>query len=97
MPDHVHGLVLLHRPDDAAAYQPPAFGPQKQNLAAVVRGFKAAVTKWSIEQQLPFGWQSRFHDRIVRNDDELARLEWYIEQNPIRWAAEHNQPDNIFR
>ena len=36
MPDHVHGLLLLHRAEDE--YQAPAFGPQQHNLAAVVRG-----------------------------------------------------------
>ena len=97
MPDHLHGIVYLTRPPDAPAWQTPTFGPQQHNLAAVVRGFKAAVTKWAVAHGQPFVWQSRFHDRIIRTDEEEARIAEYIAQNPARWADEHARPDGLFR
>ena len=112
MPDHVHGILFIERPPDYVGGGPNQFGPQRDNLAAVVRGFKMGVTKAAREiaaidaatsvgaSASPagrFGWQSRFHDRIIRTDEELARLQWYIEQNPTRWHEERGQPDGIFR
>ena len=46
MPDHVHGILFFHKPDSEAP-QRSTFGPQRQNLASVVRGFKAGVKGWA--------------------------------------------------
>ena len=55
-------------------------------LGAVIRGLKARVTKYAHENNIPFAWQSRFHDRIVRDTDELNRIAQYIENNVAKWA-----------
>ncbi len=31
-------------------------------------------------------WQPRFHDHVIRNDDELNRIRHYIVLNPMRWG-----------
>jgi REP element-mobilizing transposase RayT len=66
---------------------PPAnhFGPQSKNLASIVRGFKSAVTVASKLIGPVFGWQTRFHDHVIREDDEFRRIAYYIEQNPANW------------
>ena len=64
------------------------FGPQSGNLPSVVRGIKSAVTKYAIEHDIPFAWQSRYHDHIVRNQLEMNRIADYIENNPIRWELD---------
>jgi len=33
-------------------------------------------------------WQSRFHDRIVRNENELNSIREYIKNNPINWETD---------
>lgn len=65
--------------------QGQGFGPQSKNLGSVIRGIKSAVTRFANENNIPFGWQSRYHDHIVRNQDEMNRIAEYIETNPIRW------------
>jgi len=30
-------------------------------------------------------WQERFHDHIIRNDDEYKRIYDYITDNPNKW------------
>ncbi|HPN45452.1 MAG TPA: hypothetical protein PLP19_18315 [bacterium] len=30
-------------------------------------------------------WQTRFHDHIIRNHDELCRIREYIKNNPVNW------------
>jgi len=69
---------------------PPAnhFGPQSKNLASIMRGFKSAVTTTARELNISFGWQTRFHDHVVRDDDEFRRIAFYIEQNPMNWEKD---------
>jgi putative transposase len=66
---------------------PPAnhFGPQSKNLASVMRGFKSAVTTAARQLNISFDWQTRFHDHVIRDDDEFRRIAYYIEQNPMSW------------
>ena len=39
-------------------------------------------------------WQKSFYDRIVRNDQELWRIQEYIRNNPIKWAEDRDNPMN---
>ena len=64
------------------------FGPQSGNLPSVVRGIKSAVTKYANEHGIPFAWQPRFHDHIIRNQMEMNRIADYIETNPLRWEID---------
>ncbi len=60
-------------------------GVQSKNLASIVRGYKSAVTKQVRIVTNSFGWQSRFHDHIIRDDDEFIRIRQYIIDNPLNW------------
>jgi putative transposase len=62
-----------------------AFQPQSKNLAAIMRGFKSAVTIQARTIDKNFGWQERYHDRIVRNREEFLRIVDYINKNVERW------------
>jgi REP element-mobilizing transposase RayT len=64
------------------------FGPQSQNLASIVRGYKIGVTKQSKTICPDFQWQSRFHDHIIRDDNEYQRINDYIETNPLNWEQD---------
>ena len=57
----------------------------KNTISAMVGSFKSAVTKLCNESKLPFGWQSRFHDHIIRDKDEFFRIKNYIITNPANW------------
>ena len=59
-----------------------------ETLGTVIRGLKARVTKFARENGIPFGWQSRYHDRIVRSQNEMNRIAEYIEQNPAKWESD---------
>lgn len=61
------------------------FGPQSKNLASIVRGFKIGVTKNARKIHANFGWQSRFHDHIIRNDKSFHNISNYIINNPKKW------------
>ena len=99
MPDHVHGLLLFDKHEPAGPPQPyeNRFGSQRENLASVLRGFKSGVSTFARTQALEFRWQPRFHDRIVRSDQELARIHHYIVTNPTRWQTEQANSEGLYR
>ena len=57
-------------------------------LGFVIRGFKSATTKFANTNHTTFAWQPRFHDRIIRSQDEMNRIAEYIENNPARWGMD---------
>ena len=57
----------------------------KNTISAMVGSFKSAVTKLCNENNLPFGWQSRFHDHIIRDKNEFCQIRNYIMNNPAKW------------
>ncbi len=106
MPNHIHCIIFikdLPNPDankfDIHKIQPGfkhTFGPQSKNLFAIIKGFKSAVTKQinAMQQEFHFQWQRRFHDHIIRDENELTRIRFYIKNNPANWHHDHNNPDS---
>jgi putative transposase len=73
-------------------------GPKlvKNNLKDIIRGFKSSAAKKLHQNGITnFHWQPRFYDRIIRNENELNRIRKYIEQNPLRWELEKDNPENL--
>ena len=74
------------------------FGPQSNNLSAILRGFKGASAK-TIRREFPkidFSWQERFYDRIIRNENELNKVRQYIVDNPLKWELDKNSSENLY-
>jgi hypothetical protein len=67
------------------AYRPP------RSLSSFIAGFKSSATKKinelrnSLRQPV---WQDRFHDDIIRNENEYRRIYQYIEDNPKNWMKD---------
>ena len=56
-------------------------------LSHIISRFKTIVTKYAHENGIPFAWQTRFYDRIVRDGAELNHIAAYIENNVGQWMA----------
>ena len=98
MPDHIHGIIIIHPVETqnlaSLPFLTPAcrvartgnkFGPQSRNVPSIVRGFKIGVSKWAHKHGcMDFSWQSRFHDRIIRDNDELDGVREYICNNAVK-------------
>ena len=65
-----------------------AFVFQSKNLAAIIRGFKSAVTAKARKIRPDFTWLARFHDHIIRNDKSFCEISEYIEYNPTTWMKD---------
>jgi len=96
MPDHIHGIICINNPDNDKFLKEKIFQPAKRSLSIAVRSFKSAVTLQSraIYPDIDI-WQKRFFDRIIRNEKELNAIRTYIENNPMQWEADKNNPENI--
>jgi REP element-mobilizing transposase RayT len=101
MPNHVHGILLLSSGVGAKHASPLQLRPKgtrSGSLAAVVQAFKSASTRRvNFARGTPGAalWQRGFYEHVVRNDEELNRLRRYIEENPLRWALDRQNPDRI--
>ncbi len=90
MPNHFHAVIGIgsneYNSNHAKTKQPVnQFGPQSKNLASIIRGFKSAVTVNARKIDSNFGWQSRFHDHVIRNQGSFDRIQSYIVNNPLNW------------
>jgi len=39
-------------------------------------------------------WQRNYHEHIIRSDSELNAIRRYIQENPLRWNEDRDNPDN---
>lgn len=61
------------------------------SISSIIRGFKIGVTKWCRQNnQENFAWQKSFYDRIIRDEEELNRIQDYILNNPANWETDEN-------
>ena len=106
MPNHIHGIVVIKNFDMEtrhvethcnASLRGNRFGPQSNNLASIIRGFKGVTAKNShMAGFTKFAWQSRFYDHIIRSEQELNRIREYIINNPIKWGSDRNNPESLY-
>jgi|SRR5882672_4494136 len=93
MPDHIHGIIVIDKPIQTghavetrhAVETGHAPSVSQNTISDMVGSFKSSLTKWCNENKLPFRWQSRFHDHIIRGNNELQRIRNYIINNPANW------------
>ena len=100
MPNHIHAVLRIEPTDvdthsrayprgraaidinHGVAYRSP------KSISSFVAGFKSAATtrinQYRNRPKLPV-WQTRFHDHIIRNEQEYIRITTYIEHNPSKW------------
>jgi len=86
MPNHVHGVIVQVGLESAMSGAP--------TLGEVVRAWKARVTVEGRRRALVHGplWQRGYHDHIVRDDQDLDRIRRYIDDNPMAWALDEENP-----
>ena len=66
---------------------------QAGSLGAIIGQFKSLCTKriWAAKLG-DFGWQTRFYDQIIRNEESLQRIRQYIHDNPLNWLVDKYYP-----
>ncbi len=102
MPNHLHGILIIHDERKGTLQRAPTterFGkPVSNSIPTIVRLFKSSVTK-QINQirnhpGLPV-WQRNYYERVVRNEKELFKIREYIQNNPMQWDIDGDNPKNV--
>lgn len=102
MPNHIHGIVIindgrgvLNTPNvlntpisKEGECHSPLRGPSN-NLGAIVRGYKSAVTKWFRQNtNICTVWQRNYYEHIIRDGNDYERIANYINDNPMNWKRD---------
>ena len=89
---HNNETDAMHCVSGAGTIDANRFGPQRKNLASIVRGFKSAVTTYARKNDITFNWQPNYHDSIVWDQRAFNTISNYIINNPKKWDADvHNK------
>ena len=103
MPNHVHGIINIADCVDNGSIgngrdrslldndpSPDHHAQQKtKSLSELIGAFKTTSSTRIHKSGLPsFRWQKSFYERIVRNDQELKRIQEYIHSNPLTWERD---------
>ena len=91
MPNHIHGVVVIDKCSrDAACGVSTTTYNHKTSLGRIINLYKSAVSNICHKNGLEFGWQSRYHDHIFRNEKSLDTIRRYIIDNPAKWVDDRN-------
>ena len=91
------GNEAMPRSYDGKHIKMSKISPKLGSLSVIIGSFKSIVTKIINKKFLNnnFAWQPRFHDRIIRNDEELNKIRYYITINPDKWALDRSNPNKL--
>ena len=62
-----------------------SISPKPGSLSTIIRSYKSVITKNARKIHSDFAWQTRFHDRIIRNRKSYRTIAKYIVNNPLNW------------
>ncbi|HCN37684.1 MAG TPA: transposase [Bacteroidetes bacterium] len=104
MPNHLHGIieivgtrrgVSLPNPDGSSHVVSPnehqrQFSiPIPGSISTIINQYKSSVKRWCNKNGHEyFKWQSRFHDHIIRSEDDYYNISNYIINNPAKWQED---------
>lgn len=96
MPNHLHGIIFINicrgnlygYPDGKARTSPAP------TLGKIIGAFKSLCIQGCIKNSLNIGkfWQRNYYEHIIRNENELHRIREYIQNNPLKWELDRENP-----
>ncbi|MBU0508828.1 hypothetical protein KKH27_08345, partial [bacterium] len=88
MPNHLHGILWLEADQEEGTINRPL-------LQEVIRAFKARTTLHIHREADPhFAYQRNYHEHVIRDDEDLYNIRKYIQENPLKWTLDKENPDN---
>jgi putative transposase len=72
-------------------------GPKRGSIGAIIGAYKMSVTpRIKVDCNGANIWQRNYYEHIIRNNDDHARIQFYIESNPINWAEDKENPEKKY-
>ena len=100
MPNHLHGIIVVIEKDKVGAIHelplqsgmilrrqmliPKTVGYFKMNSAKYINRLRGAMG-------YPL-WQRNYYEHVIRNENELYRITEYIQNNPLKWDLDRENP-----
>src|SRR5574341_2258341 len=101
MPNHIHGIIVLIDDvvgaglDVRAGLKPAPTARKRRGLPEIVRAFKTFssrhINQWRDTPGMPV-WQRNYYEHVIRGEDQLNRVRRYIEDNPMMWETDRENP-----
>jgi len=94
MPDHFHGIVIIHEIDPVGEIHefPLLRDTRRRMTIPLIVGYLKMNTSKQINQirNTPGHavWQRNYFDKILRDDRDYEELSTYILTNPMRWGLD---------
>ncbi len=97
MPNHFHGIVVIHETIVRAGTSPT---PTRPMLGEMIGAFKSITTHEYIKgvKNLcwpPFDkriWQRNYYEHVIRDAENWEKIHLYIQANPARWEKDKENP-----
>jgi REP element-mobilizing transposase RayT len=110
MPNHLHGILILHVGADRRVRPNSTVAPVKEGrhiglpLHRIIQWFKTMTTNGYVrevkeEKWPPFNkrlWQRNYYEHVIRTEDEWDEIRAYIAENPLKWELDENHPRRLF-
>jgi len=103
MPNHVHLILEINenvgtryiasetlgndisKDNERTPYMASLQVRSKKTVSKTIQQYKSSVSR---DIEIVGLWQPKFHDHIIRNDDEYNKIWQYIDENPAKWTED---------
>jgi len=96
MPNHIHGIIIIKNCVGTEHCSVPTNIINKQKihtyglLSKIIKSYKNSITTYA-RNALHFNsfqWQRSYYDHIVRSEESLHQIQYYIQNNPLHWDTD---------
>ncbi len=93
MPNHIHGIIFINESGGRTHRSAPTLG-------TIIQWFKTMTTNDYMKNVKKLGWepfngrifQRNYFEHVIRNEKDLDKISWYIENNPQMWNEDQDNP-----
>ena len=85
MPNHLHGILHITKNGGFP-------------INKIIQYFKTQTAKEiNLIRNTPGKslWQRNYYERVIRNEEEIEKIREYIINNPLKWALDEENPNNL--
>jgi len=104
MPNHIHGVIIISggRDNVGAIHELPLqrdkIERRRMLIPKIIGYFKMNTAKYINQLRDATGhpfWQRNYYEHIIRNENELNRIREYIQNNPLKWDLDRENPSSM--
>ncbi len=99
MPNHIHGIIMISRGQVGAIHELPLQRDRIERrrilIPKIIGYFKMNSSRYinlSCDTRGHPLWQRNYYEHVIRNESELFRIREYIQNNPLKWDLDRENP-----